>query len=472
MDDMDGLRQPGNPADTDATAEVRLSADRRKAWIRLHAPQGNGKLLDEAALRQQLAAAGVCFGVKDDAVRDLAIHPRYEWDELAAEGVPPVKGRDSSFAYHFAAADHSPQFRADGSVDFKQLGIFQNVRTDDVLCTKTPAAPGADGTDVTGGVLPALPGKELRLPAGKNTKISADGLQVLAACDGAVEMRGKSILVENVYRVSADVDYQTGNIDFVGSVYIQGGVKPGFSVRAEGSVVVDGCLEGGELSAGGNATVSQGVIGVRTGSLRCGGTLRCKYLQNAFAEAGQDLEAGYIVNSTVRAGGSVRLLGRSAAILSSQVTAGRLIECINVGSHGTAAPSTLVVGSDPQVAERSAQIPMEMEKARNQLASLDRYIEIFTHQEEQGRLSETQKQDLTKLRDGRDAVHAQLDDLAAEKDEVEQRLLESGYGEIIVTGTAFAGTHLIIGTEKKKLTIDMPYARFTRGEEGIVIGSA
>ena len=47
-----------------------------------------------------------------------------------------------------------------------------------------------------------------------------------------------------VYVVPGDVDFSTGNIDFIGSVKVMGSVRNGFSVKAEGNVEIMGRLEG------------------------------------------------------------------------------------------------------------------------------------------------------------------------------------------------------------------------------------
>ena len=70
-----------------------------------------------------------------------------------------------------------------------------------------------------------------------------------AAIDGLVTKTEKEKLnVFPVYEVNGDVDYNIGNIDFVGTVVIRGNILTGFRVKASGDIRVTGGIEGAEVS--------------------------------------------------------------------------------------------------------------------------------------------------------------------------------------------------------------------------------
>ena len=84
----------------------------------------------------------------------------------------------------------------------------------------------------------------------------------------------------------------SGNIQFDGSVVIQGDVAKGMSVKATGDIEVAGIVEMASLEAGGNITVKSGVIGalgkkdVAPQVIKCGQTFQAGYTQNVRIDAG------------------------------------------------------------------------------------------------------------------------------------------------------------------------------------------
>lgn len=76
----------------------------------------------------------------------------------------------------------------------------------------------------------------------------ASGL--IATMDGHLEYSNGAFYVRPVLEIRGDVDYSTGNIDFIGDVQIAGDVRENFSVRATGSITVDRDRGGGERGIG------------------------------------------------------------------------------------------------------------------------------------------------------------------------------------------------------------------------------
>ena len=56
---------------------------------------------------------------------------------------------------------------------------------------------------------------------------------------------------------SGDIDFQSGNVDFSGDVFISGSVLSNFTVKAQGSIFVHGMVEAGaHLHSEGDIIVS------------------------------------------------------------------------------------------------------------------------------------------------------------------------------------------------------------------------
>ncbi len=473
MDDSASPDRHTNVIVKDARCEVSIAEDKKVAYATLFPPANGGKQLDAEGLLSALQAAGIVFGIRVAAIQGLAESPRYNKRTIVAEALQPMPGTDSRLVWHFSPSkDKAPEVLEDGSVDYKNLGLLHNVRENDILCTKIPPTEGTPGKDVAGGEITPRRGKDLPLPLGKNVQVSEDGLHILATIDGYADILGKKACVLDIYHVKGDVDYRTGNIDFVGNVHIHGDVLPGFVVKAEGNVVIDGCVDGGTVSAGGNIFIKQGVMGASKGQIQSGGELRCKYLQNALAEVEDYCEAESCVNSTISCGGNVRFVGSKSSIIASHITVRHQVNCINIGSKSVSMPSVLEVGADPYLVKRSAAIPKEMEEIRKNLVRMDTLVDLFQKLYELGRLSQDKYNTLLRLKAAIETQRAELAGLVMEQGDVKQRMLSVGYGVINAKGTVYAGTLIIMGEEKMKLDTDFKYTKFYRTQEGICTSSA
>ncbi len=468
---------PSTPIDPfsiiDAKAVVTLAPDLLRAYVMITPPQNGGSPLTVEALKKELEWAGIKCGINVHALEKVIAFPRYNKNEVVAEALLPIKGDDARFEYKFPPTTHkAPKILPDGSVDYKNLGLLQNVRKDDVLCIRIPATEGIPGVNVKGESIPCLPGKDKKMPVGKNTLVSPDGNHILAAMDGQVDLVNNRIQIMNIVEISGDVDYSVGNIDFVGNVIVHGYVRQGFEVKAEGNVIIDGCVEGGSVIAGGNVFIHQGINAMRTGRVDCGGDLRCKYIQNGIVTVDTNLETEMILSSIVKCGGTAKIFGGNSAIIASRVMARHSIDCVDVGAPSAAMPSVLEVGSDPHIMERNTNIPKEQDEIRKKLVDAEKIIRLFQELEKRGRLDEDKTKKLAELLELQKSQQQKLTSLFMEKVEIDQRMVSAGYGNINIRGTAYAKTSIIIGTEKKFLQTNYSYTMFTRSADGIVTSSA
>jgi uncharacterized protein (DUF342 family) len=376
---------------------ITVSEAKERAFITLMA-QRDGRNFTEQEINDELTKAGIVHGIHEDAIKQLARGNMYRQQVLVATSTEAEDGHDARFHYLFPlSSDAKPKELPNGSVDFKNLGLIKNVEIGDQLCEKIPLTPGIPGTDVTGGEIPAKPGKDYPLPLGQNTAESEDGLYVISKVNGQVDLINNRVCVMNVFMIEENVDYNTGNIDFVGNVVIKGDVIAGFTVSAAGNVHIKGCLDGGIVDAGGNVTIENGVNGQANGKIKCGGDLKCKYLQNANVDVGMNLETTSCVNSVVHVGGTAKFMGNQAMLLSSRVTAGQSVETLNIGSRSSSAGSVIEVGVNPHVSQRFKQIPHEISNIHKNLEKLERIIALYTQLQAANRLDDAKKAELIKL---------------------------------------------------------------------------
>ena len=108
--------------------------------------------------------------------------------------------------------------------------------------------------------------KRTTLRFGHNITLSEDRKTLTADVDGHVMLVEGKVFVSNVLEVE-NVDISTGNIEYEGSVKVNGNVCTNFSVKAKGNIEVSGVVEGACLEADGNIIIARGMNGMARGCL-------------------------------------------------------------------------------------------------------------------------------------------------------------------------------------------------------------
>lgn len=209
----------------------------------------------------------------------------------------------------------SPKEMEDGSVDHYELSYVQNVRADDVLAEWVDLDE-MDRAEVDSRfifdekVLPAGPGTGYR---------SSEPDKLFAARDGFVFYDQGVISVRTTLNVRHDVDFTTGNIEFVSNLNVFGTVRSGFYIKAR-NIDIEGVVEGAAVHAREGLVCRSGIKGEG----------------KAFLEANKDIKAGFCENATLKSGGNILVKG---SVMHSKVYAGdrlavggRLVGC-HVYSH-------------------------------------------------------------------------------------------------------------------------------------------
>jgi uncharacterized protein len=216
-----------------------------------------------AGLLRCLENKGVKFGVKKEAVSGLLHNSQFDKETAIAEGRSPVAGKNAIIHLEVNIDhDFKPQEKNDGTVDFRNVNTITQVRAGQVIANKIPATKGEPGKSVSGDDLPAVPGNDVRFPSGKNTRVSDDGLCLLAEKSGFVYKDGEVIHVGDLLPIPKDVDFSVGNIKYTGDIQIKGNVLSGFTVETEGNIIINGQVESAKIiSRNEGVEIQKGIIG-------------------------------------------------------------------------------------------------------------------------------------------------------------------------------------------------------------------
>lgn len=457
--------------------ELQVSTDNMTAYLRvLPAPNGNRSVTYEEIM-DFLKQHGIVFGIREDAIHDFCDNKKFYLELTCAQGVEPVDETDGKLEYQVKTEPTAtPKMKEDGTVDFRDLGLVQNVSKGDVLCRLIPPAGGKDGIDIYNNPARFHKGRMPKFPGGRNTAVSDDGLTLKAAMDGCVEYKNASLNINDVFIVHGDVSSESGNIEFNGTVTVQGDVLEGFTVRAGRDLMIRGMVEGASLVAGENVVISNGMHGMGKGSIRAGGNITGKFFENVKLESGADVYADAILNSQVNAKGSVILKGKNALLSGGKCCAGKRISAGVIGSSNNTRTDVTVESAEltkllldtsgNQVESLKAKAASFKEISKN----LEAHIKSVSKAVIKSDDSTDGKPKLSEIIREKSRTDIQIQELEKKIKEAEKQSSSCVDYCIIGIKAVYAGTKLKIGDFTQLLASDYHNMKFYSDREHIVSG--
>ena len=348
---------------------VSLRNQDLEAWVNVPFSGEGGQvkdLLTVEDVRQALKSKGVTTGIMADEVDKIFRESLFDQDIMVAQGTLPQPGRNGKIEFYFRTErDFSPKEDEDGRIDFHEVSFLENIQKGQKLCRRIPPTNGKSGRSLMGKEIKAPNGHDVKVPMGPNTQYSSsEGPDVLeAATDGCVTLNPSHLVeVQPKLEIKGDVDFNTGNINFNGTLTVGGDVKAGFSLEVTGDVEISGTVEDATVKAGGNALIKKGFIGHGKGLIETGGELTLKFAQNQTISAGGDLVlGGELMHCEARVGGNIIASGRKGAIIGGHVLAEGSIEVPQLGSV-TFTKTFVHAGCDFKTEERLNEINRELDK--------------------------------------------------------------------------------------------------------------
>lgn len=402
--------------------------------------------VDFNEVQSALAGKKIKFGIVNDNINKMINEKQFFSPVEVALGQEPVDGYDAELTYNFNTEISSkPQVNDDGTVDFHKLDLINKVNEGDVVAQIKPEDPGTPGMDVYGAVIKPKKVYRKNFKFSKNLKVSEDGCKLISLVTGHVSLQDEKIFVSNEYEIAADVNNGTGDVDFDGNVHIKGNVLAGFKVRASGNVVVDGVVEGAEITAGGDIILQRGIQGMNKGVLTAGGNIASKFIENATVKSGKDIDTDAIMHSKVTSRGNIEVHGKNGYLIGGYVRAGNLITAKTIGSDmGT---NTIVgVGSDPELAMQIENLKKQITKAEKDKEQLSQVITMLRKkQDAEGKLEPSKIDMLQKAMKNIILLENSIREMKKEYSRQSELLVENGDARVKVTGSIYPGVKIEIG---------------------------
>lgn len=361
----------------DATIAISINDDEMGATAEITAAQG-GKHLSAKAILEAAQAAGVKKGFSKEELVKLAQlaakgDPQSQITLQIASGKLPINGKDAVVKPLVESAQSRilrPKKREDGSVDMRDLGDIVCVRVGEAIAKKIPPTAGKQGYTVTATPLLPEPGIDVPLVSGDGTAISSKNKNVLVSRKvGLPKIIPNGMEVDEVYKVK-NVSVASGNINFTGSVIIDGDVNEGMKVIATGDITIGGFVESAMIEAGGDVTISGGIIGRKhdiektkitdvnmSVSVNVKGNLYAKYCQYAQITCGKDIRIeNQLLHSQIKVNGCLKVGTEdksNGTLIGGFTRAGKFV---TAGMVGATAGSNTIISFDNELIKLKEQL--------------------------------------------------------------------------------------------------------------------
>ncbi len=356
---------------------IRISEDRMQAEILIDPPRVGGGTVTQEQFEHLLDDNRITSGIDWDVVSYCVENETYNKWLIIASGEPAVHGKGGRIRYHFNTERGKPfKELSGGRIDLKELNFIQFKRQGDLLAQRQDPVLPREGFNIFGETVPAEPADEGEtMQAGKGTEYRDGAIYALE--DGNARLEKGAVIIEPVVTVN-NVDYETGNLDFDGSVIVKGAVADGFSVRVSGDVQVTKSVGRVHIEAGRNVILQSGINGDKEGKITAGGDIYARFVESSLLNsAGSLIVTGSILHSTLNISGHLLLEGGRCEILGGLAIVKGWVKCRKIGSLYET-KTNLIVGVEPEELEQFLDHLKKMEQLRDRQDNLDRQIQYYS----------------------------------------------------------------------------------------------
>lgn len=442
---------------------VRISEQGDKAYAKFYPPSTGGGLMTEAEIVSDLKLAGIKHGIKRKSIAHFLEHHEYSREYIIAEATLPVQGSDAKIVYYFDVnATAKPKLNEDGSVDFHQLGNIKAVEKGDKLAQLTPAVHGRAGINVYGKPMPAKKVKVRRLKYGRNIILSDNKCNLYSNVSGHVSLVDDMVMVSNIYKVPANVDSSTGDIEYKGTVEVAGNVNTGFKIQAEGDIVVHGVVEGAVLISGGNIVLKRGMQGMDKGELQAKGNVTAKFLENCKVSCEGRLKADAILHSEIRCRENIDVLGKKGLINGGSITTYGTIHATTFGSTMGGITNVTVL-SDKDLIIRTNEIKEQISDRKKEIEKIDQLAELVRDLLAKGdEISKEQMEYVKTATVRKPRLTKEIKELNNEREEILTRIERHKKACVIAEDSVFSGVNLSIKDASRNIHEKLSKCRLVR----------
>ena len=311
----------------DATVKAVISDDKMEASLILESGRGAGTRLSLSRLKKALDEVHLPPDRYTDKILRNAIYEARlssaPVEFTVCRGVQPV-------------APHSYQF--DWKVEFGHSNTV-SVKRGETFLETIFRETGEKGSDVFGTIIEINKATMLQLPQTDNTiRIIKQGKKIsfVAAVHGELVRTAEKLRILNSKIIDTDVNKETGDILFAGDVIINGDIDTDRSVKAGGSLTVNGDAGVSLVYTKESLLMNGGIRGESRGTVWAKNTMALHFAETARLFAGGNIYIDeYSFRCVVKTNGELVMSGEPGSFIGGNAHAARGMRVRNLGDYKT-----------------------------------------------------------------------------------------------------------------------------------------
>lgn len=310
---------------------------------------------------------------------------------------------------------------------------------------------------VRGNRVPARFGRDYSLKYDRKSVeevFEKDKFVLKALQNGAVNYDGEKVKVENHLTIHGDVDFETGNVHFDGSVTINGTVKDKFVVEATGDIEIKGKTGVGAVgkiqSTNGSVFIKGGVNGKNEGKVIAKDSIFVKFVNEGRLEAENEIHVLlYAFDSYLKAG-KILIDPKKGKIVGGEIHAKHKVVSGSIGNVQERQTVINVEGFERlSIKAELDALKMKFQDLLSSANRMKRKLEIF--EENLDRLDERAKNTYNALILNYQTLLDDLEFLSKQADKLEDVLRTRGEGEIKVHQTVYPKTFMELKSLQRQI---------------------
>jgi len=434
--------------------KVKITPDKLRAYLVVESKDElNNLCIDDVV--KFVNSKGVVQGIKIIEIQSLLENPQ-EGEFLIAEGNPPIDGRDGYISFEF---------------DITKKTLIRNVKAGEKIAVVYPPTSGVNGIGVTGEILKAKQGKPANVFLGQNVAfLDSDNSVIVSTSDGNLVLNEDgTIEVSPVLKINGNIDVSFGEVNFIGTLIVNGDIKSGAKVKVGKNLEVYGNIEDAEVEVKGNALIGGGFIGYGRGRLYVHGDVSLRYItnQNLIAD-GDVVIKREAVNANIVCGG--KIIAKDAVIIGGTVMCKGEVEAKSIGG-AEYSRTVIIIGRRDKQIEKLKKVTAEIKRLGSYLEGIKSEIYALARLKiDWGELPEDQERQLQNLMKWRDEIPKRLQQLEVLRENLLNDMKKSGKARLIVYGTIYKNTYIEINGAREEINFDMKNSIFEE-DMGIVVRS-
>lgn len=330
-----------------------------------------------AEINRFLSENDVTYGIDSNALNLLAMRTKNKDSLVTTRKVPVARGKKfvetvQGYIDWKVNPEKEIAFEEDehGNINYKEVNIITSVKKGAVIAELHYPREGEQGVTVTGETLNPQPPKPVRLLSGKGVSNEERATVFVSETEGIVSCDGDTLSVLPLYKIEGDVDYETGNVSFEGSIEVKNDVLPGFDVNAEQGITVGGTAEGAYIHAKDSIHVKGGIPGKKKGRISAGKDIIARYVSECSLTSGNNIiVTSSITDSQIICYGSI--ICTSGTIVGGKILSNRGIICKDIGSE-IGVKTNITVGGSAVKYKKFKTLKVECLELRQRLEDLER----------------------------------------------------------------------------------------------------